>query len=341
MTQATKRTYLIAEKATLENLVATLHEDSVLERMGLEDRLSDVTAELASLQAAPGRTAESEVVFYGAPVRGSAGIDARFTSGVISAYQDLIAKTLAAKSELHAMGPIPDAHLSRLHVTDVVHGSFGFHFQELPEQESLGETPLFEAAEEAAHLEAAHLIDAADKDDEAFVDVVENLNLRVHDAVRTFFTTIADAGTTFRLSTARTTSEFTPDRLRAAVDRVTIESRGSRSAAARRVHGRAPRLAVIRAQARLRGGTARRLLGRRSIVLSRIVCLVNGNLGGALAWTAGPDQARHDVVIWFHPILFWHRTRFETGPPPSCGSLANSAERHATLQPPPPREETG
>jgi len=49
------------------SLVATLHEDSVLERMGLEDRLSDVTAELASLQAAPGRTAESELVFYGAP----------------------------------------------------------------------------------------------------------------------------------------------------------------------------------------------------------------------------------------------------------------------------------
>jgi hypothetical protein len=136
------------------------------------------------------------------------------------AYQDLIAKTLAAKSELHAMGPIPDAHLSRLHVTDVVHGSFGFRFQELPEQESLGETPLFEAAEEAAHL-----IDAAGKDDEAFVDVVESLNPRVHDAVRTFFTTIADAGATFRLSTATTTSEFTPDRLRAAVDRVTIESR--------------------------------------------------------------------------------------------------------------------
>jgi hypothetical protein len=73
-------------------LVATLHEDSVLERMGLEDRLSDVTAELASLEAAPGRAAESELVFYGAPVRGSAGIDARFTSAVISAYQDLIAK---------------------------------------------------------------------------------------------------------------------------------------------------------------------------------------------------------------------------------------------------------
>jgi hypothetical protein len=118
------------------------------------------------------------------------------------------------------MGPVPDARLSRLHVTDVVHGSFGFHFQELPEQESIRETPLFEAAEEAARL-----IDAAGKDDEAFVDVVEGLNPRVHDAVRNFFMTIADAGATFRLSTATTIAEFTSERLRAAVDQVTIESR--------------------------------------------------------------------------------------------------------------------
>jgi len=220
MTQATKRQYLAAEKATLENLVASLHEDSVLERLGLESRLSEVAAELASLPESTVRAAQAELVFYGDPVHGSAGIDARFTSAVIAAYQDLIAKTLAAKSELHAMGPVPDAHLSRLHVTDVVHGSFGFHFQELAVQESMGPTPLFEAAEEAAHA-----IDAAGRDDEAFVDVVAAMNPRVHDAVRTFFTTIANAGATFRLSTVTTTSEFTADRLSAAVDRVTIERR--------------------------------------------------------------------------------------------------------------------
>jgi hypothetical protein len=220
MTKASKRSYLAAEKATLESLVSALHEDDVLERVGLESRLGDVTAELAGLATEAGRTAESELVFYGRPVHDAAGIDARFTSAVIGAYQDLIAKTLAAKSELRPMGPVPDAHLSRLHVTDVIRGSFGFQFQELTDQASLGETALFEAAEEAARL-----IDAAGRDDEAFVDVVEGLNPRVHEAMRTFFTTIAEAGATFRLSTARTTSEFTAERLDAAVDRVTIESR--------------------------------------------------------------------------------------------------------------------
>jgi hypothetical protein len=51
MTRATQRAYLVAEKATLENLLSTLREDSVVERMGLESRLHDVTGELATLDA--------------------------------------------------------------------------------------------------------------------------------------------------------------------------------------------------------------------------------------------------------------------------------------------------
>ena len=51
MTQATQRAYLVAEKVTLEGLISTLHPDRILERMGLESRLCDVTEELASLDA--------------------------------------------------------------------------------------------------------------------------------------------------------------------------------------------------------------------------------------------------------------------------------------------------
>ena len=38
-------------KATLERLLSMLHEDAVLERIGLEARLRDVIAELASIDA--------------------------------------------------------------------------------------------------------------------------------------------------------------------------------------------------------------------------------------------------------------------------------------------------
>ena len=55
MTLASKRTYLVAEKATLESLIARLPADRILERVGLEDRLSNVTAELASLPVSSGQ----------------------------------------------------------------------------------------------------------------------------------------------------------------------------------------------------------------------------------------------------------------------------------------------
>jgi hypothetical protein len=80
MTATSKRSYLVAEKATLEHLVARLPAESILERVGLEHRLGDVTAELAILPASSGRTAESELAFYGGPVRGSEGIDGMFTA---------------------------------------------------------------------------------------------------------------------------------------------------------------------------------------------------------------------------------------------------------------------
>jgi hypothetical protein len=56
MTQDTPRAFLVADKATLESLLSTLHEDSILERIGLEARLHDVIAELAFFDARAGQS---------------------------------------------------------------------------------------------------------------------------------------------------------------------------------------------------------------------------------------------------------------------------------------------
>lgn len=61
MTQATQRAFLVAEKATLESLLSTLPEDSILERIGFASRLGDVTAELAMLHDAPAGIADAEL----------------------------------------------------------------------------------------------------------------------------------------------------------------------------------------------------------------------------------------------------------------------------------------
>jgi O-acetyl-ADP-ribose deacetylase (regulator of RNase III) len=60
MTHPINRAFLVAEQATLEHLISTLNQDSVLERIGLETRLADVTAELtehdATASSTPPRT---------------------------------------------------------------------------------------------------------------------------------------------------------------------------------------------------------------------------------------------------------------------------------------------
>jgi hypothetical protein len=49
--RAADRAWLLADRHSLETLLATLPADSVLERLGFESRLRDVNAELASFEA--------------------------------------------------------------------------------------------------------------------------------------------------------------------------------------------------------------------------------------------------------------------------------------------------
>jgi hypothetical protein len=97
MTQATKRAFLVAEKAHLEALVSTLDDDSILERVGLESRLSEVTAELASIHTAAGRTAVDVVPGLFEPA-GSPAADA------IIDHRDRPAMTTSRAAILGLMG---------------------------------------------------------------------------------------------------------------------------------------------------------------------------------------------------------------------------------------------
>jgi hypothetical protein len=223
---AKRRTQLEAEQAQLQALIGRTRR--LIERVGLEERLEEVTAELAAIALArTPQMAETDLTFNGEPVVGTEGIDAAFASDVLSSYQDIVARVFAAReSVLLGMGPIPEEHRSHLHVTGVIHGSFGFALREIATQPTAqpdffqNETPLAAAVEDAAAI-----IEAAGKDDDAFLDAAEELNPRVHDAVRKFFTTVKQAGASFRLATSRRVTEFGYERIAAAVDRVSVRWR--------------------------------------------------------------------------------------------------------------------
>ena len=227
MSTATRRQRLEAQRAQLESLLESIPQNRRLERLGFESQLEEVQRELETLTASPGiRPAETDLVFYGTPVVEADGIDAVFASNVISSYQDLVTKAHAAReSVLKGSGPVPGESLSHLHITGVIHGSFGFQLREIvssddvPAQTSLftNETPLYATVEAVAAL-----VEAAGQDDDAFVDLVQDLNPRVHDAMRQFFEVVRKAGASFSLATATRTTEFDYDRIAAAMDRASV-----------------------------------------------------------------------------------------------------------------------
>jgi hypothetical protein len=218
MSRKRRLQYLGAEAASVSSLLSILPEGSVIERDGLESRLVEIQQEIEASSAHNGQMAEAELVFYGAPVHGSEGIEARFAGTVLERYQDLVSKTMASRTigGLSAAGPVPLERSSRLHITGTVQGSFGFEVQELSDQESFDDTPtpLFEAVEEAARLMVA-----AGDNDESFYDTVEGVNPRVYEALNAFLRTVYDGNAWFRLGTSRVDGEFTRERLQAAVDR--------------------------------------------------------------------------------------------------------------------------
>jgi hypothetical protein len=139
--------HLSADLAAVEELLSSAPPGDVLGRMSLTERRDEVRkalTEVESRREIEGRTA---LFFGGAPVIGSRGVDADFAAEAVGKYQDLVTKVWAFKEHgsLAPSGPVPDRHEARLHVTNVVHGSFGFELAGLQGPLTLGSSSLHDA----------------------------------------------------------------------------------------------------------------------------------------------------------------------------------------------------
>ena len=227
------RDYIQAEISALTALIASLPERDYLGRSSLEARRQDLVEELDKLAAASENRAKIALYFGGEPVIGSAGVETEFSTSALSSFQDLITKVWGAGAgNLSAMGPVPDKAASRLHITSLVHGSFGFLLEELDDQgEPLFETALRKAANTAVHYVAS----IADENEARFTETLEQLDPRGFSAVRDFFSSIYRRKATLRLVEGtvdarfdRTAVERAWNRLEAAKvdeDRYTLEGK--------------------------------------------------------------------------------------------------------------------
>jgi hypothetical protein len=187
---------LAADLAAVEELLASAPPGDVLGRMSLEARRGEVRAALAEAGARTEQEGRTALFFGGAPVIGSRGIDANFAAEALGKYQDLVTKVWALKEHgtLAPSGPVPDRHEARLHVTNVVHGSFGFELAELQGALTLTQSPLHEAVRVVTRA----LVAAGTSDDE-LADAVEDLDGRSFAALKEFFAVLQRSHASFRV----------------------------------------------------------------------------------------------------------------------------------------------
>lgn len=168
--------YILAEIRELEELLASIPEENVIERLSLEFRLQTAQKLLENLPQAK-NTQKARLTFKGKPVFGSHGISADFGTKAAGYFADAFAIVAAGLSEdLRSIGPIPSRDRNQLLITGTVIGSFGFEF-ELPSQ-SQTTSPEPEKAEEAMRKIEKLFSLAANGSDDEIAEIIDDIHPR-------------------------------------------------------------------------------------------------------------------------------------------------------------------
>lgn len=211
-----------ADLATVDSILQSIPEDDVLGRIGFEARRDKLAHSLFESEALPEVHAGAALVFAGDPVKGALGIRSDFAGGALARYQDMVAKVLAqrARGNLGQRGVVPHREAATLHLTNVMHGSFGFVLEELEgeRQEPMFATELKSAVDETARLIACF----ADEDDERFTTALVDSDPRVFDALGEFFKFVRVNGALFRLVSGNLDMNFTNRAVEVAAERAAI-----------------------------------------------------------------------------------------------------------------------
>jgi hypothetical protein len=185
----------------LRELIEKSRGRDPLGEMTLLKRLKLLEAELAAMVDEPRTTANVALVFDGAPVRGSSAIEADFAGNALLDYQEMVAKYVAS-SEAGGMAgrgrlPADVSRQSRMNITSLVHGSFGF----ILEEDAADEPPLFESAAYKAVQQVTDLLNSVSSlDAEAFDNTLETLDARIFSTLKRFIGSLHKANATLRVA---------------------------------------------------------------------------------------------------------------------------------------------
>ncbi len=208
-----------AELASLEQLLDRTPRNDIVGRIGLESRVGDLRAKIAEYADHHSTRAEVALVFSGKPVVGSSAIQAPFTTKALEAFQRAVATSYA----LHGVGPVGQrgpiaaADLSALHITGLVHGSFGFVLEELdPIGPQFLDSALKQAADEVVDL----LARVSSEDDETAQQTIDDINSRIFSNLRDLVKFMYDNEAGIKISQPERETELSGVSLRRAYGRI-------------------------------------------------------------------------------------------------------------------------
>ncbi len=186
----TTRQKLLAEKTSLERMLAGLPESSVIDRLSLEARKEEVEKALAAAPVPAREPARARLTFRGKPIVGNHGMFAEFGAKAINAFADAVAAIGASRTTaLGTRGALPNREEYQLLITGTALGSFGFELEEAPKDETLFPEP---SLVDHAIEQTLRIMEASLGTDDELTEAIADADPRAVEALRGFLKTLGD-----------------------------------------------------------------------------------------------------------------------------------------------------
>ena len=185
-----ERHQLLAEKTSLERMLASLPESSVIDRMSLEARKAEVEEALASAPVPTREPVRARLTFRGKPIVGRHGMFAEFGAKAINAFADAVAAIGASQTTaLGTRGTLPNRDKYQMLITGTALGSFGFELEEAPKDKTL-----FPEMSLVGHAieQTRRIMEASTGTDDELTEAIADADPRAVEALRGFLKTLAD-----------------------------------------------------------------------------------------------------------------------------------------------------
>ena len=190
--------YLQSQLVGLDELLAMVPDDAVIDRMSLQSRRDRVATKLAAYPVPARWPATACLTFNGKPVVAERAIAADFGNRAVKKFAEVVATVGASlRGALNAKGPIPNRENYGLLITDVATGSFGFELEEdaTGNRHAPGESPL-----EAALHQVSAVLKSLSGSDDALAEAIADLHPRALDSLRDYLKLMADNHATCALA---------------------------------------------------------------------------------------------------------------------------------------------